>query len=164
MFNTLMYVPTQTTQTTRCCKNKPQTPLQIKPQHNQEKTNTALMPVILLSHVKPQRSSHSPAVHKKLCGCVFVYYFAHTHTFARTPERTRHALQASLILAHLRGIAHTTRCLLKRQSSLISAAAYLLCIVPAERKKPGQSLWESSEACSDHKPLKRVFFPSDSIL
>lgn len=82
----------------------------------------------------------------------------------RTPERTRHALQASLILAHLRGIAHKTCCLLKHQSSLISAAAFLLCIVPAEGKKAGQSLWESSEACSDHKPLKQVFLPPDTVV
>lgn len=147
------------TQTTKqCCKNKPQSPLLIKPQHNQEKTNTALMPVILISYVRPQRSSHSPAVHKKLvCLCTTL----HILMCVRTPERTRHTLQASLILAHLRGIARKTCCLLKRQSSLI----FLLCIVPAEgKKKAGQSLWESSEACSDHKPLKQVFLPPDTVV
>ncbi len=117
--------------------------------------------VILISHVKPQRSSHSPAVHKTLvCLCTT----SRILISVCTPERTRHALQASLILAHLRGITGKTCCLLKRQSSLISAAAFLLCIVPAEGKKAGQSLWESSEACSDHKPLKQVFLPPDTIV
>lgn len=117
--------------------------------------------VILISHVKPQRSSHSPAVHKQLvCLCTT----SRILICVCTPERTRHALQASLILAHLRGITCKTRCLLKRQSSLISAAAFLLWIVPAEGKKAGQSLWESSEACSDHKPLKQVFLPPETIV
>lgn len=125
------------------------------------------MPVILISLVKPQWSSHSPAVHKKLwCWkqCVCVQLCVYSHVCARPREEQTHTLQASLILAHLRGIAHKTCCLLKRQSSLISTAAYLLCIVPAERKKAGQSLWESSEACSDHKQLKQVFLPPDTTV
>lgn len=109
------------------------------PQHNQEKVNTALMP---LNIIMPQWSSHSPAVCKKLwCWkqppSVFVYYFVHTRMFVCTPETNTciRTLQASLIPAHLRGITPKICCLLKRQSSLISTAAYLLCIVPAGRKK-----------------------------